>query len=103
MKRDNFTGPSPCLKCTPIGGLPKPEQVFNLYWSEETLDQIVLETNRYARSPLPHKPNEEQCTKGGKRVIAKKTYPILHHIFHADQFFGNNFCVLAPNDSRFIE
>lgn len=64
--RDNFTGPPSGLKCPPIDSLPKPERVFNLYWSEKTLERIVLETNRYARTVLSNKPNEEPVTKGGK-------------------------------------
>jgi len=36
------------------------------------------------------------------RVIARKTCPILRHLFHVDQFFGHNFWVLATNYSRFI-
>jgi len=36
-------------------------------------------------------------------VIARNTSTILRHTLHTDLFFGHNFCVLAPNDSRFIE
>jgi len=36
-------------------------------------------------------------------VIARNTCTILHHTLHANLFFGHNFCVLAPNDSRFRE
>jgi len=35
-------------------------------------------------------------------VIAEKTRPILRQTLHIDLFFGHNFCVLTPNDSRFI-
>jgi len=35
-------------------------------------------------------------------VIARKTCSILPHTLHADMFFGHKFCVLAPNDSKFI-
>ena len=47
--RDNFCGPPPGFRLPPKSALPKPEDVFELYWTEETLARIVLETNRYAR------------------------------------------------------
>jgi len=55
---------------------------------------------------LPHFVRSSNPTiKGNKTtmwVIAKKTCPILRHTLHADLFFGHNFCILAPNDSRFV-
>jgi len=62
--QDNFTRPPIGLKCPLIDGLPKPERVFDMYWSEKTLERIVLETNRYAKIVLSNKLNEEPCTKG---------------------------------------
>jgi len=35
-------------------------------------------------------------------VITRKTCPILRHTLHAHLFFGHNFCVLAPNDSKYV-
>jgi len=63
--RDNFIGPKPGFKCPQVGGIPQPDQVFNLYWSDRTLDHIITESNWYARATLPHKPNELPRTKGG--------------------------------------
>lgn len=67
--QDNFTGPTLGLKCPQNVGLLEPERVFNLYWTDETLDCIVLETNRYVGIVLPHKCNEVPCTKGGPTWI----------------------------------
>jgi len=36
-----------------------------MYWTDDTLDRIVLDTNRYARAELPRKPHELLQTKGG--------------------------------------
>lgn len=47
--RDNFTGPPPGLKSKTNCPVPEPHRVFNLYWSDTTVDRIALETNRYAR------------------------------------------------------
>ena len=63
--RDNFTGPIPGLKCGRPEGVPRPETVFELYWSDATVDRIVLETNRYARTFLPPRGDNPARTKGG--------------------------------------
>ena len=63
--RDNFTGPTPGLKSTNTQGVPLPHAVFDLYWTDATIDRIALETNRYARAPLPQVENEVPRTKGG--------------------------------------
>jgi hypothetical protein len=65
--RDNFTSPTPGLQFRDPDRIPKPETVFNMYWTEETIMRIVLETNRYARAPLPRKDNEAAQTKGGRK------------------------------------
>jgi len=36
-------------------------------------------------------------------VNARNTCTILRHTLHVDLFFGHNFYVLSPNDSRFID
>ena len=64
--RDNFMGPTPGLKQTDPSKVPKPERVFNMYWSEETLERIVLETNRYARGGLRQRAGEQPRTRGGE-------------------------------------
>ena len=63
--RDNFTGPIPGLKSRGPGGVPLPQTVFDLYWTDAVVDRIVLETNRYAREVLPCMENEQPRTKGG--------------------------------------
>ena len=63
--RDNFTGPIPGLKSRGPGGVPLPQTVFYLYWTDAVVDRIVLETNRYAREVLPCMENEQPRTKGG--------------------------------------
>ena len=63
--RDNFTGPTPGLKAIRLEGIPLPHTVFDLYWTDEVVDRIVLETNRYARAVLPPVDNEVPRTKGG--------------------------------------
>jgi len=37
------------------------------------------------------------------RVNARNTCTILRHSLRADLFFGHNFCILTPNDSRIID
>jgi hypothetical protein len=51
--RDNFTRPTPGLRFCHPDWIPKPEIVFNMYWTKETIIRIVVETNRYAHAPLP--------------------------------------------------
>ena len=63
--RDNFTGPTPGLKTPLPAGIPLPQGVFNLYWTVEVVDRIVVETNRYARALLPPMENGLPRTKGG--------------------------------------
>ena len=63
--RDNFTGPTPGLKRRHAQGPPQPHTVFNLYWTDACLDRIVVETNRYARTPTMSVENEQPRTKGG--------------------------------------
>jgi len=36
------------------------------------------------------------------RVNARNTCTILWHTLRVDLFFGHNFCILSPNDSKFI-
>ena len=62
--RDGFTGLTPGLKGPTLRGVPRPEQVFNLYWCDNMVDTIVHETNRYARTILPHPPPKIARTKG---------------------------------------
>jgi hypothetical protein len=64
--RDNFTGPTPGLKSPAAEGVPMPHAVFDLYWTDDCVDRIVEETNRYARAELPPLHNEEPRTKGGR-------------------------------------
>jgi hypothetical protein len=67
--RDNFTGPTPGYKFSQPGRIPKPKDVFNLYWNDNTLSRIIVETNRYARQVLPvldpQNNKEKPRTKGG--------------------------------------
>ena len=64
--RDNFTGPQPGLKSHGAPGIPLPQTVFDMYWTDAVVDRIVLETNRYARAVMPSPENEEPRTKGGR-------------------------------------
>ena len=63
--QDDFTGPTPGLRGLTVRGVPRPERVFNLYWCDDMVDKIVHETNRYARTGLPHPPPKIAQTKGG--------------------------------------
>jgi hypothetical protein len=67
--RDNFTGPEPGLKSCRSAGVPMPHAIFDLYWTDDVVDRIALETNRYARAVLPPVGNELPRTKGGPKWL----------------------------------
>ena len=64
--RDNFTGPALGWKSPRPEGVPLPHAVFDLYWTDPCVDQIVVETSRYARGIMPLVENELPRTKGGR-------------------------------------
>ena len=62
--RDNFCGPQPGYR-RGGEGVPGVTEVFDLYWTPETLRRIVVETNRYAREGSGIA--SDSRTKGGPR------------------------------------
>jgi len=50
--RETFTGLLPGFRMRDRSKIPMPEDVFNLYWTNEVLAEIVKESNRYVVAPL---------------------------------------------------
>lgn len=62
------------------------------------LHACIMETLRL----YPAVPMVTETLHPNVGVIARYTSPILRHTLHIDLFFGHDFCVLAPNDLRFL-